>query len=49
MSKPNIYDTGFSERMTKIIEKEGVSINSFAQKLGVSPPTISRWMKGEAN
>ncbi|EIJ68318.1 LexA family transcriptional regulator [Pasteurella bettyae] len=49
MSKPNIYDTGFSERMTKIIEKEGVSINSFAQKLGVSPPTISRWMKGEAD
>ncbi len=49
MSKPNIYDTGFSERMTEIIEKEGVSINSFAQKLGVSPPTISRWMKGEAD
>ena len=49
MSKPNIYDTGFSERMTEIVEKEGVSINSFAQKLGVSPPTISRWMKGEAD
>ena len=35
--------------MTEIVEKEGVSINSFAQKLGVSPPTISRWMKGEAD
>lgn len=49
MSKPNIYDLDFSTRMATIIKEKGISINSFAQKLGVSPPTISRWMKGEAD
>ncbi|HII3690420.1 TPA: LexA family transcriptional regulator [Pasteurella multocida] len=49
MSKPNIYDLGFAKRMEVLVERYGGSIASLAQKLEVSPPTIARWIKGEAD
>lgn len=49
MSKPNIYDLGFSKRMEILIEEHGGSIATFAQKLDVSPPTVARWLKGQAD
>ncbi|STO70246.1 helix-turn-helix domain-containing protein [Avibacterium paragallinarum] len=49
MSKPNIYDLGFSKRIEKLIKEHGGSINSFALKLDVSPPTVTRWLKGLAD
>lgn len=49
MSKPNIYDLGFSKRIEKLIREHGGSINSFASKLDVSPPTVTRWLKGLAD
>lgn len=49
MSKPNIYDLGFAERVNALVQNYGGSIASFAQKLDVSPPTVARWIKGEAD
>lgn len=49
MSKPNIYDLEFAERMNTLMKKHGGSIASFAQKLEVTPPTVARWIKGEAD
>ncbi|MGX2968768.1 XRE family transcriptional regulator [Ursidibacter sp. B-7004-1] len=49
MSKPNIYDLKFAERMEELMKKHGGSIASFAQKLEVTPPTVTRWIKGEAD
>lgn len=49
MAKPNIYDQEFSKRMKMLISKHGGSISAFAQKLEVAPPTVTRWVKGEAD
>ena len=49
MSKPNIYDMEFGRRMETLMESSKESINSFAQRIGVSPPTVARWIKGEAD
>lgn len=49
MAKPNIYDLEFSKRMEDLIDRTGKSLNSFAAQLGVSPPTVARWIKGEAD
>lgn len=50
MSKPNIYDEGFSERM-KFIAKNSFKNNysEFARAVGVAQASLSRWVKGEAD
>lgn len=35
--------------MEELMKKHGGSIASFAQKLEVTPPTVARWIKGEAD
>lgn len=49
MAKPNIYDQDFSKRMQSLISQHGGNVSAFAQKLEVSPPTVTRWLKGEAD
>lgn len=49
MSKPNIYDLEFAKRLEKVIAESGKSVNAFAKMLEVTPPTVSRWIKGEAD
>lgn len=49
MAKPNIYDREFSKRMQNLISQHGGNVSVFAQKLEVSPPTVTRWIKGEAD
>ncbi|MDD0824345.1 S24 family peptidase [Mannheimia sp. AT1] len=49
MAKPNIYDQEFSKRMQSLISQYGGNVSAFAQKLEVSPPTVTRWIKGEAD
>ncbi|HGO5810898.1 TPA: helix-turn-helix domain-containing protein [Mannheimia haemolytica] len=49
MAKPNIYDQEFSKRMQNLISQHGGNVSAFAQKLEVSPPTVTRWIKGEAD
>lgn len=49
MAKPNIYDQEFSKRMQGLISQHGGNVSAFAQKLEVSPPTVTRWIKGEAD
>lgn len=50
MSKPNIYDEKFSERM-KWIAKNSFKDNysEFARAVGVAPASLVRWIKGEAD
>lgn len=50
MSKPNIYDESFSERM-KFIAKNSFKNNysEFARAVGVAQASLSRWVKGEAD
>lgn len=50
MSKPNIYDESFSERM-KWIAKNSFKDNysEFARAVGVAQASLSRWVKGEAD
>ncbi|HDX1017342.1 TPA: helix-turn-helix transcriptional regulator [Pasteurella multocida] len=50
MSKPNIYDKDFSERMSliaKTLFKDNYS--EFARAVGVVQPSLVRWVKGEAD
>lgn len=50
MSKPNIYDESFSERM-KTIAKNSFKDNysEFARAVGVAQASLSRWVRGEAD
>lgn len=48
MSKPNIYDLSFADRMKTLCDKYG-SKAALAQQLGVTPITISRWVQGTAD
>lgn len=50
MSKPNIYDREFSERMMKIAKlKFNDNLSLFARAVGVVQPSLARWVKGEAD
>lgn len=50
MSKPNIYDQEFSERMMKIAKlKFNDNLSLFARAVGVVQPSLARWVKGEAD
>lgn len=50
MSKPNIYDESFSERMKFITEKNFQNnYSKFARAVGVTQPSLVRWIKGEAD
>lgn len=50
MSKPNIYDYEFSKRMDLIAEKKfNGNYSEFARAIGVSQPSLTRWIKGEAD
>ncbi|AIZ78790.1 MULTISPECIES: S24 family peptidase [Actinobacillus] len=50
MSKPNIYDEKFSERMKFIAEKSFKSnYSEFARAVGVAQASLARWVKGEAD
>lgn len=50
MSKPNIYDEKFSERMKNIAEKSFKSnYSEFARAVGVAQASLARWVKGEAD
>lgn len=50
MSKPNIYDKEFSERMMKIAKlKFNDNLSLFARAVGVVQPSLARWVKGEAD
>lgn len=50
MSKPNIYDKEFSERMMKIAKlKFNDNLSLFARAVGVVQPSLARWAKGEAD
>ncbi|OOF55743.1 repressor [Rodentibacter genomosp. 2] len=50
MSKPNIYDSEFSERMMKISKlKFNDNLSLFARAVGVVQPSLARWVKGEAD
>ena len=50
MSKPNIYDQAFSERMMKIAKlKFNDNLSLFARAVGVVQPSLARWVKGEAD
>lgn len=50
MSKPNIYDENFSNRM-KLIAKNSFKNNysEFARAVGVAQASLARWVKGEAD
>lgn len=50
MSKPNIYDENFSNRM-KLIAKKSFKSNysEFARAVGVAQASLARWVKGEAD
>ena len=50
MSKPNIYDENFSNRM-KLIAKKSFKNNysEFARAVGVAQASLARWVKGEAD
>lgn len=50
MSKPNIYDEMFSNRMKLIAEKcfKG-NYSEFARAVGVAQASLARWVKGEAD
>ncbi|MCT8549792.1 helix-turn-helix transcriptional regulator [Glaesserella parasuis] len=50
MSKPNIYDEKFSERMKMIAEKCFKSnYSEFSRAVGVAQASLARWVKGEAD
>lgn len=50
MSKPNIYDKEFSERMMKIAKlKFNDNLSLFARAVGVVQPSLARWVRGEAD
>lgn len=50
MSKPNIYDESFSERMKWIAENSFKdNYSEFARAVGVAQASLSRWVKGEAD
>lgn len=50
MSKPNIYDKDFSERMMKIAKlKFSDNLSLFARAVGVVQPSLARWVRGEAD
>lgn len=50
MSKPNIYDQSFSERMQWIAKnKFDGNYSLFARAVGVVQPSLVRWVKGEAD
>lgn len=49
MSKPNIYDLEFSKRMESLIDTHGKSLASFAEKIGVTAPSVKRWVSGESD
>ncbi|THA10462.1 LexA family transcriptional regulator [Rodentibacter pneumotropicus] len=50
MSKPNIYDENFSNRMKLIAEKSFKSnYSEFARAVGVAQASLARWVKGEAD
>lgn len=50
MSKPNIYDEKFSNRMKLIAEKSFKNnYSEFARAVGVAQASLARWVKGEAD
>lgn len=50
MSKPNIYDENFSNRMKLIAEKSFKNnYSEFARAVGVAQASLARWVKGEAD
>ncbi|MDA5623531.1 helix-turn-helix transcriptional regulator [Pasteurella multocida] len=50
MSKPNIYDEMFSNRMKLIAEKYfNGNYSEFARAVGVAQASLARWVKGEAD
>lgn len=50
MSKPNIYDESFSNRMKLIAEKSFKNnYSEFARAVGVAQASLARWVKGEAD
>lgn len=50
MSKPNIYDEKFSERMKEIAKNSFKSnYSEFARAVGVAQASLARWVKGEAD
>ena len=50
MSKPNIYDEKFSNRMKLIAEKSFKNnYSEFARAVGVAHASLARWVKGEAD
>lgn len=50
MSKPNIYDESFSNRMKLIAEKRFKNnYSEFARAVGVAQASLARWVKGEAD
>lgn len=50
MSKPNIYDENFSERMRTIGQNSfRGNYSEFARAVGVAQASLSRWVKGEAD
>ncbi|MEE3607530.1 LexA family transcriptional regulator [Avibacterium paragallinarum] len=50
MSKPNIYDEKFSERMKSIANTNFKgNYSEFARAVGVAQASLARWVKGEAD
>ncbi len=50
MSKPNIYDENFSNRMKLIAENSFKNnYSEFARAVGVAQASLARWVKGEAD
>lgn len=50
MSKPNIYDENFSERMKSIANTNFKgNYSEFARAVGVAQASLARWVKGEAD
>lgn len=50
MSKPNIYDEDFSERMKAIGQNSFKgNYSQFARAVGVAQASLARWVKGEAD
>jgi len=43
----DIYKKYFSEKLTEAIKASGLSQSELAEKVGVAPPAVSRWVTGK--